>query len=126
MAKILVIDDEVLLSKSLSIILTKAGHTVVTAANGQLGLEMFAQEKPDLVITDIIMPVMEGIEAIQQLRSQAPNLPIIAVSGGGRTKNLEFLRVAEKLGANAVLGKPFTREQLLTAVAACLGSATTT
>ncbi|TAL04367.1 MAG: response regulator [Rhodospirillaceae bacterium] len=120
MAKILVIDDEALLAKSLSIILAKAGHTVVTAENGKLGLEAFAREQPDLVITDIIMPVMEGIEAIQALRSQAPHLPIIAVSGGGRTKNLEFLRIAEKLGANAALPKPFTKEQLLTIVGNCL------
>lgn len=120
MAKILVIDDEVLLAKTLSIVLAKAGHTVVTAENGQIGVDMFATEKPDLVITDIIMPVMEGIEAIQALRAQAPTLPIIAVSGGGRTKNLEFLRVAQKLGANAALGKPFTKEQLLAAVTKCL------
>ena len=123
MAKILVVDDEALLAKSLSIILTKAGHTVVTAENGKMGLEVFAREKPDLVITDIIMPEMEGIEAIQILRAQAPDLPIIAVSGGGRTKNLEFLRVAEKLGANAALGKPFTKEQLLAAVANGLAAA---
>jgi len=126
MAKILVIDDEALLAKSLSIILGKAGHTVVTAENGKLGLEAFAREQPDLVITDIIMPVMEGIEAIQALRTQAPNLPIIAVSGGGRTKNLEFLRIAEKLGANAALPKPFTKEQLLTIVANCLAGKTAT
>jgi len=124
MAKILVIDDEALLAKSLSIILMKAGHTVVTAENGKLGLEVFARDQPDLVITDIIMPVMEGIEAIQALRAQAPKLPIIAVSGGGRTKNLDFLRIAQKLGANAALGKPFTKEQLLTAVGNCLAGKT--
>jgi CheY-like chemotaxis protein len=121
MAKILVIDDEVLLAKSLSLILMKAGHTVVTADNGKRGLEVFDQEAPDLVITDIIMPVMEGIEAIQALRAKSPNIPIIAVSGGGRTKNLDFLRVAEKLGANAAIPKPFSKEQLLAAVAKCLG-----
>jgi CheY-like chemotaxis protein len=123
MSKILVIDDEPLLAKTLSLILGKAGYTVVTAENGKIGLEMFASEQPDLVITDIIMPVMEGLEAIQALRAQSPNIPIIAVSGGGRTKNLEFLRIAEKLGANAALGKPFTKEQLLTTVAKCLGQA---
>lgn len=122
MAKILVIDDEALLTRSLGVILTKAGHTVVTADNGKAGLETFAREKPDLVITDIIMPVMEGIEAIQELRARDPNLPIIAVSGGGRTKNLEFLRIAEKLGANAALGKPFSKDQLLEAVGKCLGA----
>jgi CheY-like chemotaxis protein len=123
MAKILVIDDEALLTRSLSVILTKAGHTVVSADNGKAGLEVFAREKPDLVITDIIMPVMEGIEAIQELRAKDPTLPIIAVSGGGRTKNLEFLRIAEKLGANAALGKPFSKEQLLEAVRKCLKDA---
>lgn len=123
MAKILVIDDETLLVRSLAIILTKAGHTVVTADNGKAGLEMFARESPDLVITDIIMPVMEGIEAIQELRALNAKVPIIAVSGGGRTKNLEFLRIAEKLGANAAIGKPFSKEQLLEAVAKCLGVA---
>lgn len=121
MAKILVIDDEALLARSLMVILTKAGHTVVTAENGKLGLEMFDREHPDLVITDIIMPVMEGIEAIQALRTKDPKIPIIAVSGGGRTKNLEFLRIAEKLGANAAIGKPFSKEQLFDAINKCLG-----
>jgi DNA-binding NtrC family response regulator len=120
MAKILVIDDETLLAKSLSIILTKAGHTVMTAENGQIGLAMFASAHPDLVITDIIMPVADGIETIQALRAQAPNLPVIAISGGGRTKNIDFLRVARKLGSSATLDKPFTKEQLLTAVTTCL------
>ena len=120
MAKILVIDDEALLAKSISLFLTRAGHEVVTAGDGRTGLAAFAHEKPDLVITDIVMPVMEGMESIQTLRLQAPDLPIIAMSGGGRTKNPDFLRIAEKLGATATLAKPFAKEALLTAVARSL------
>ena len=69
MAKILVIDDEVLLAKSLSLILMKAGHTVVTAENGKIGIEVFARENPDLVITDYKMPFMDGAEFIRNFRA---------------------------------------------------------
>jgi YesN/AraC family two-component response regulator len=106
MAHVLLIDDEPLVVETLSNALTAAGHTVVTALNGVEGLKKYAAGNFDLVITDIIMPDKEGIELIMELRRQAPNVKIIAISGGGRTGNVEFLKMATKLGAVAALKKP--------------------
>ncbi len=120
MAKILLIEDEHLVASTLEIVLLKAGHTVVLAANGAAGLTKFDQERPDLIITDIIMPEKEGIETIREIREKNTQVPIVAYSGGGRTKNYDFLRMAHKLGATEVLRKPFANEELLATVSRCL------
>ncbi len=116
MAKILIIEDENLVANSIAIALAKAGHAVVLAQNGREGLALFANESPDLVITDIIMPEIDGLETIQALRAISAQLPIIAISGGGRIQAFDFLRVAYKLGATDVLRKPFTNRALITLV----------
>lgn len=116
MAKILLIEDEGLVAGTLEIVLRKVGHTVTIAPNGVVGLEKFAAERPDLIITDIIMPEKEGIETIQEIRAKDPDIPIIAYSGGGRTRNYDFLRMADKLGANEVIRKPFSNEDLIATV----------
>lgn len=82
------IDDEENILRLLKIMLTDAGHEVVTAMDGQAGLKCMAANKFDLVITDIVMPVTEGIETIQYLRRITATLPILAISGGGRFGNL--------------------------------------
>jgi DNA-binding response OmpR family regulator len=120
MACVLVIDDEVLVRETLGNILRRAKYEVITAKNGAEGLAAFRQRPIDLVITDIIMPEKEGIETIIELRRLMPSLPIIAISGGGRTDQIDFLAISKKLGANQALAKPFMAEQLLAAVAACL------
>lgn len=107
MARILVIDDEDLVRLTVRQTLELAGHTVVEASNGRDGIDMFKAHKPDLVVTDLIMPEMEGIETIAQLRRAQADLRIIAMSGGGRTGNMNFLDMAERLGASRILGKPF-------------------
>ena len=116
MAKILVIDDEQPILDILSMVLTQAGHGVVTASDGQAGLLTLAVHKVDLVITDIVMPNKEGIETIQQLRRSMKGLPIIAMSGGGRSGNLDMLDAAARLGASATLSKPFKTQEVLTLV----------
>jgi YesN/AraC family two-component response regulator len=123
MAKILIIDDEQLVASTMEIVLLKAGHVVALASNGNLGVEKFKADPADLVITDIIMPEKEGIEVIRELRVIAPKVPIIAISGGGRTRNYDFLRMAHKLGANEVLRKPFANEELVSLVKRCLAAA---
>ena len=117
MANILLIEDEQIVAETLEIVLFKAGHDVVVAANGDIGLAQFIERKPDLVITDIIMPEKEGLETIRAIREKDPSVPILAYSGGGRTRNFDFLRMADKLGANEVLRKPFTNEDMIAAVA---------
>ena len=113
MAAILVIDDDPQMRRMLTRILTGAGHTVREAADGRAGIELFRQARPALVITDIVMPDMEGIELIRELRREAPTLQILAISGGGPPV---FLRAATALGATAALEKPFAADQLLSVV----------
>jgi DNA-binding NtrC family response regulator len=113
LARILAIDDEENILRLLKIMLTDAGHEVVTAMDGQAGLKCMAANKFDLVITDIVMPVTEGIETIQYLRRITATLPILAISGGGRFGNLDMLQAAKKLGATATLPKPFLKDDLL-------------
>jgi DNA-binding response OmpR family regulator len=118
MADILVIDDEDALRRLLARILTTAGHTVRQARDGREGLIQFRNRRPDLVITDIVMPDQEGIETIIELRRDAPDVPILAISGGGGGV---YLRLAEGVGATEALAKPFSADDLLAAVAMLLG-----
>ncbi len=121
MARILIIDDEELARFTVRLILETAGHEVGEAKNGNEGLTQFRSNPYDLVITDIIMPEKEGIETIIELRKDYPDLRIIAISGGGRTRNLDFLRLAGQFGAAVSLAKPFSDDELIVAVNTCLG-----
>lgn len=120
MANILLIDDDPLVVGTIEILLMKAGHKVTIAGNGNKGLAAFTKDRHDLIITDIIMPEKEGIETIREIRALSATVPIIAMSGGGRTKNFDFLRIADKVGANDVLRKPFANEELVSLVARLL------
>jgi CheY-like chemotaxis protein len=121
MANILVIDDDEQLRELLTTLLTSAGHVVTTAGNGQEGVERFRAEPADLVITDIVMPDQEGIETIIKLRSEYPDLGIIAMSGGA-SHSATWLSIAAKLGASRTLAKPFPIAQLTEAVTAVLAA----
>jgi len=116
MATLLVIDDDAGLRKLMVRTLSGSKHRVFEAENGREGLKMMAEHKPDLVITDILMPQKEGIETIREVQERAPGTKIIAVSGGGVSHNLMFLDVARAFGAAAVLAKPFRPAQLVEAV----------
>lgn len=116
MARILVVDDEQLVRATLRQMLEHAGHDILEAENGEAALETCDGAEIDLVITDILMPEKEGIETIIELRQQTPDLKIIAISGGDRGAQLDYLGMAERLGADSVLAKPFRRDQILQAV----------
>lgn len=120
MAFVLVIDDEEMVRATLRAYLEGAGHQVQEARHGGEALPLAQRRRPDLVVTDIIMPEKEGIETILELRRLDGKLPILAISGGGRTGNLDFLGIARKFGAVEVLSKPFTRDVFLAAVTRCL------
>ena len=122
MATILVIDDDTQMRRMMNRVLSQAGHTVHEAANGRLGIDSFRTHHPSVVVTDILMPEQEGIETIRQMREIAPKLPILAISGGGRGVPLDYLRMAQRLGATEVLAKPFEAEELVEVVARCLAS----
>lgn len=117
---ILVIDDDALVRQALAQILESSGYEVQCAPEGRQGLRAFHKRRPDLVISDIIMPDMEGIETIIELRILSRDCPIIAISGGGRFGKADFLDVARHLGATASLSKPFETDDLLRTVARCL------
>jgi len=96
--------------------LERRGHIVDEAADGREALQRLTEHQPDLVITDLVMPEMEGIETIQALRRKCPTIPIIAISGGGRVGPENYLSLAEQIGANRTFAKPFRLDEILTAV----------
>ena len=121
MAKILVLDDEPSILLMIKKMLEKAGHEVAIALNGKEGMLLFEKNKPDLLITDIIMPEKEGLETIFELRKMYPDLKIIAISGGGRISPDGYLPGAKLLGANMVFQKPLNQKEFVNAVAQLLG-----
>jgi len=116
MAHILVIDDEEPIQDVLRQTLEHAGYEVTVAANGIEGLKAFRENPADLIIVDMIMPQKDGIETIMDLKIEAPDAKIIAVSGGGSTGPKDYLEIAEGIGASHILPKPITRDELLRAV----------
>ena len=113
MGHILLVEDEQLVAETLASAMVSRGHTVVTASNGIEGIKRFTEQAFDLVVTDIIMPDKEGIEMILDMRKFKPETKIIAISGGGRIGNAEFLRMAASVGAMATLQKPIPLAKFL-------------
>ena len=111
--KILVIEDDLQLQMMLRLTLEKSGYTVLTANNGAEGFQRMQETPADLVITDIFMPQEDGIVAITKIKKDWPTVKILAMSGGAPGGSFGFLPVAQSLGANAILHKPFSREALL-------------
>lgn len=106
--KILVIDDEEEMSKAIAKYLSE--YQIVTAGNGKEGLELVKAENPDLIISDIVMPEMEGIEFITKLNKSRKHIPVIMMSGNEIGK--KYLNAANLLGAAVVIEKPFDFETL--------------
>lgn len=113
MKKILLIDDDELVLYAIKRYLCKKGFEVETLTSGEKAIEKYKSFNPDIVITDIIMPDIEGIEVISSLRNIDSNIPIIAISGGSRRLDTSYLIGAELIGANATLEKPFEEEKLV-------------
>lgn len=118
--KILIIDDEPDILVMLKKMMERAGFNVRLAVNGDEGLMSFYEEKPDLVITDIIMPEKEGLEIIREMKKQHPALKIIAISGGGRISAESYLETASHFGANRIFQKPFTQSEIVSAAKSLL------
>jgi len=116
MTKVLIVDDDEMVRLTVRTMLQRKGYQVDEACDGNDGLKALQRADYDLVITDIIMPDCEGIEFIKGALQARPDRKIIAMSGGGRIRNTEFLDLAKKCGAKAVLAKPFEPEELMTAV----------
>ena len=84
--KLLIIDDESDFRESIALYFLDAGYTLFEASNGQEGLDVFERERPDIVFTDLRMPVMDGFEVITRISAESPDTPIIVISGAGLVK----------------------------------------
>jgi YesN/AraC family two-component response regulator len=113
MYDILVVDDEPMIREGLKVALEMEGHRALTASDGNEALKIVDESKPQLVITDIIMPESDGIEIICTLKNSNPDIKILAISGGGRISARDHLKIAKQLGATGVLAKPFSTEELI-------------
>ncbi len=120
MARILVVDDDTMVRVTIRASLLRAGHEVLEAGDGHEAMGVLEKSEVDLVVSDIIMPEVDGIGLLLKLRKQYPGLPVMVISGGGRAQNVDFLRMAQTLGATQVLAKPFSPDQLQKAVQAIL------
>jgi CheY-like chemotaxis protein len=117
MSRILIVEDDPQFREMLVQMLRLDKHDVTVAADGIEGLELAQHCKPDLIITDILMARMDGVETIVELARRGSEIPIIAMSGGRRTITTEFnLESAGLLGVAASLAKPFTRAHLREAI----------
>jgi len=121
MKSILLIDDDDLSRGAVQKMLERAGYIVSSTGDGRDALEQYRSNPTSLVITDLIMPEIDGLEVIQELRRINPSVRVLAISGGGRVEAEEYLSVARKFGAVEVLPKPFTGQELKKAVEAALG-----
>ena len=113
---ILVVDDDEMMRAFIRELLLINDFEVTEAANGKLGLKEFRDNTPDLVITDIIMPEMEGISFIRELRSHNKEIPIIAMTGNVHGRMEEFLDISSQLGADEILRKPIKSKEFLDSI----------
>ncbi|HVY98318.1 MAG TPA: response regulator [Dongiaceae bacterium] len=126
---ILIVDDDAALRMTIQRMLapgTFGRYIVDCAQDGGEAIEHIKLHMPDLIITDIYMPVSDGFELINWMRAQSINVPVLAMSGSGSTARSYYdpLRIAERLGAKAVLDKPFRSYQLIEAIDRILGGRT--
>jgi two-component system, NtrC family, response regulator AtoC len=115
-ATVLVTEDEAELREIYRRILTGAGYRVLLATNGRQAGRLLQQEPVALVLTDLLMPEMDGAELITWMRREGHRMPVLLISGANAVFKTDFLAVVRDLGANATLEKPVTGEQLLAAV----------
>ena len=121
MERILVVDDEKPVRDALAILLKQEGYRVVVAECGHTAIDAVETFTFDMVIVDIFMPGIDGLETMRMLRRDAPDVPVIVMSAyaSGGLVEPDFFRAAMELGATCCLRKPFTREQLFDAIIFC-------
>jgi CheY-like chemotaxis protein len=112
---ILLIDDEAPVRQLFSRILKEAGYQVAEAASGREGVQRLREESFDLVVTDILMPDMDGLELTRVIRQDFPKVKIVVVSSA--RQDMDYCNVARFLGAHATLAKPVPAQLLLDTIA---------
>lgn len=123
MALILLVEDEEKIAATLRKALERCGHRVVCAGNGRAALEIRKTSDVDLVIADIVMPDIDGLELIKEIRRTDKTTKILAMSGQAGWIPGGYLRAASAFGADHLLKKPFSTSVLINAVETLLGSA---
>lgn len=122
MSRILIVDDETGIVTILKEMLLKLGYEVLTASGGAQAMDELSDGRIDLVVTDIVMPDIDGLELISSIRATCPATKVVAISGGGSVEGPEaYLREAMKLGATRCLTKPFMLRELASLVKEVLG-----
>jgi len=114
--RILVADDDPGIRRTLQIGLEKAGYEVVEARDGEEATRLWRENGVDLIIADIYMPNKSGLQLIMELRAHNSTIPVIAMSDGGRNKNLNPLIYSQVLGSVRTIGKPFSLEDMVAMV----------
>ena len=120
MKRVLLVDDDLPFRDMLGHALSLAGFTIESDATGGDAIAKVRQEPIDAVVLDIIMPEMDGIEALREIRRLQSDLPVIVMSGGGRLAAKCYLPMAQRLGATAALEKPFRPGDLVQLLRQCL------
>ena len=117
MTAILLVDDDELFRVAVCRALRSAGYAVEQASDGKEALKIIAAEAPDVLITDILMPNIDGIELIGAVKRSHPGIQILVISGRAQLGSVDLLNLAAMVGADATLSKPFAPEELLEKVA---------
>ena len=121
MPRILIVEDDEDLRNLLEQLLLRMGYQVALADNGRSALLQMSKQPVDLVVTDMLMPEMEGAETILAVRQHYPDVKILAISGGGISSATTYLKIADALGAHKILNKPFEPPEFLKTVREVLG-----
>jgi CheY-like chemotaxis protein len=130
MSKVLIIDDEADVRDALELVLGRAGFEILSVSDGSAGLDACREHHPDVIITDMIMPKLDGAQLIRQIKAEQPTAKIVAISGGGNfgsssyqptaIKTEAFLAAAKSAGADRILTKPFETTDIVAAVRSLL------
>jgi CheY-like chemotaxis protein len=120
--RILLVEDDADLRNTLACVLTQSGYEVAEAPNGRLALQHMEQQPAEIVVTDMLMPEMEGVETIMAIRRTYPSVKVIAISGGGINSGESYLAIARVLGTHKILSKPFVPLELLEAIRELIGT----
>jgi CheY-like chemotaxis protein len=114
--RVLVVDDNPDMRASLRRLLEQAGYEAREACDGNQAIKLHRELQAQVLVTDIFMPVKDGIETIEAFKREWPLVRVIAMSGGGRRAKRDYLQVADVVGADAVLQKPFSLSSLIDAI----------
>ena len=110
---VLLVEDDTLVRHALKIVIEIEDIDVIDVRDGEQAMTVLGDRDIDVVVTDIFMPEMEGMELIRRMKDEHPDIPVIAISGGGSVDNVDYLDAAVGLGAEAVFSKPFDERDLI-------------